>query len=313
MNNPTAKSVLHVAVLMGGPSAEREVSLVSGAACAKSLRELGHQVTEIDVTLDIAAVLAAIEPQPDVIFNALHGRYGEDGCIQGVLEYVGVPYTHSGVLASALAMNKPAARKLFAQAGLACAEGRTATRDEVLAGAVMDPPFVVKPLNEGSSVGVKIVMENGDIPALAEDEASGSAEVLVERYIPGREICVAVMGNKALGAIEIRPKDGFYDYEAKYTDGKAEHLMPAPLDDSAYAEALDVAHTAHSSLGCRGVTRTDLRFDDTGAGAGQFYVLEINTQPGMTPLSLVPEIAAHAGIDFGALISWMLEDASCPR
>ncbi len=312
MNTRTPDTPLRVAVLMGGPSAEREVSLVSGAACAKALRDLGHNVTEIDVSRDIAAVLAALDPSPDVIFNALHGRYGEDGCIQGVLEYVGVPYTHSGVLASALAMDKPTARKLFSDAGLACAEGRTAVRDDVVAGKVMDPPFVVKPLNQGSSVGVQIVMESGDASALAGDWSFGD-EVLVERYIPGREIHVAVMGDKPLGAIEIKPEGQFYDYEAKYTAGKAEHLMPAPLTETAYAEALEVARMAHSALGCRGVTRTDLRFDDTGDGPDRFYILEINTQPGMTPLSLVPEIAAHAGIGFGELVWWMVEDASCPR
>ena len=312
MNGSAPKTRLQVAVLMGGPSVEREISLVSGAACAKALRELGHKVTEIDVSRDIAAVVASLDPHPDVVFNALHGRYGEDGCIQGMLEYIGVPYTHSGVLASALAMDKPTARRLLTDAGLACAEGQTAARDDVIAGKIMDPPFVVKPLNQGSSVGVQIVMETDEASALAGDWAFGD-EVLVERYIPGREIHVAVMGDKTLGAIEIKPKGRFYDYEAKYTDGKAEHLMPAPLPERSYTEALELGRTAHAALGCRGVTRTDLRFDDTSDGPGRFYVLEINTQPGMTPLSLVPEIAAHAGIGFGQLVSWLVEDASCPR
>jgi D-alanine-D-alanine ligase len=307
-----ATTPLHVAVLMGGPSAEREVSLISGASCAAALGEFGHRVSEIDVTRDISAALAALNPRPDVIFNALHGRYGEDGCIQGALEYLGIPYTHSGVLASALAMDKPTARRLFTEAGLTCAEGRTAQREEVIQGRVMDPPFVVKPLNEGSSVGVHIVTESDAVHPLAEDWPFGE-KVLVERYIPGREIQVAVMGDEALGAIEIRPKGQFYDYEAKYTGGKAEHLMPAPLSQADYAEALEVGHKAHATLGCRGVTRTDLRFDDTGDEPGHFYVLEVNTQPGMTPLSLVPEIAAHAGIGFGELVAWMVEDASCPR
>lgn len=303
---------LRVAVLMGGTSAEREVSLVSGAAVAKALRELGHHVTEIDVSRDVAAVVAAFDPRPDVVFNALHGRYGEDGCIQGMLEYLGVPYTHSGVLASALAMDKPTARRLFAEAGLTCAEGCTASRRDVIEGKVMDPPYVVKPLNEGSSVGVRIVMGEDNAPPLAEDWPFGET-CLVERYIPGREIHVAVMGGRALGAIEIRPKGRFYDYEAKYTEGKAEHLMPAPLGDEAYGQALETGRAAHEALGCRGVTRTDLRFDDTGESPGRFYVLEVNTQPGMTPLSLVPEIAAHVGIGFGELVAWMVEDASCPR
>lgn len=306
---------LDIAVLMGGPSAEREVSLVSGAACTAALSDLGHRVTEIDVSQDIGVVfraLEALDPRPNVIFNALHGRYGEDGCIQGILEFLGIPYTHSGVLASALAMDKPTARRLFIDAGLSCAEGRTAQREDVIRGRVMDPPYVVKPLNEGSSVGVHIVTRADNVPPLARDWPFGE-RVLVERYIPGREIQVAVMGEDALGAIEIRPKGEFYDYEAKYTEGKAEHLMPAPLTDAIYAEALEVGRKAHATLGCRGITRTDLRFDDTGDGPGQFYVLEVNTQPGLTPLSLVPEIAAHVGIDFGELVSWMVEDASCPR
>ncbi len=303
---------LDIAVLMGGPSAEREVSLVSGAAVAGTLRELGHRVREIDVGHDIGAVIAALDPRPDVAFNALHGRYGEDGCIQGVLEFLDIPYTHSGVLASALAMDKPTARRLFAEAGLRCAEGRVAHRREVTEGRVMDPPYVVKPLNEGSSVGVRIVTGEDNAPPRDEDWTFGE-QVLVERYIPGREIQVAVLGERALGAIEIRPLGRFYDYEAKYTAGKAEHLMPAPLAEADYREALELGRKAHMTLGCRGVSRTDLRFDDTGGGPGLFYVLEVNTQPGMTPLSLVPEIAAHSGIGFQELVAWMVEDASCPR
>ncbi|MDH3240973.1 MAG: D-alanine--D-alanine ligase [Alphaproteobacteria bacterium] len=312
MNAAARSSRLNIAVLKGGPSAEREVSLVSGAAVAGTLRELGHSVTEIDVGRDMAALVAALDPKPDVAFNALHGRYGEDGCIQGVLEFLEIPYTHSGVLASALAMDKPTARRLFAEAGLRCAEGRIAARDEVIAGRVMDPPYVVKPINEGSSVGVQIVTEGGNGRPRAADWTFGE-KVLVERYIPGREIQVAVLGDRALGAIEIRPEGQFYDYEAKYTEGKARHLMPAPLSQDDYSDALEVGLTAHMTLGCRGVSRTDLRFDDTEGGTGFFYVLEVNTQPGMTPLSLVPEIAAHAGIGFPELVSWMVEDASCPR
>ncbi len=308
----SAARKLRIAVLMGGPSAEREVSLVSGAACARALRGLGHEVAEIDVGFDLARVVAElVAARPDVAFNALHGRFGEDGCIQGVLELLRIPYTHSGVLASALAMDKPTARRLFAEAGLACAEGGVYARAQVVGGHVIAPPYVIKPLNEGSSVGVQIVFEGDNAPA-ARDWSFGEF-VLVERYIPGREIQVAVMGEHALGAIEIRPKGRFYDYEAKYTEGKAEHLMPAPVGETAYAEALRIGAAAHRALGCRGVTRTDLRYDDTRGGPGRFYVLEVNTQPGMTPLSLVPEIAAHAGIDFDALVSWMVEDASCPR
>lgn len=312
MSAPAPGKGLDIAVLMGGPSAEREVSLVSGKAVADTLRELGHRVREIDVGRDIGTVIEALDPRPDIAFNALHGRYGEDGCIQGVFEFLQIPYTHSGVLASALAMDKPTARRLFAEAGLRCAEGRVAGRREVLEGRVMDPPYVVKPLNEGSSVGVRIVSEGENGPPRDEEWSFGET-VLVERYVPGREIQVAVMGERALGAIEIRPRGQFYDYEAKYTEGQAEHLMPAPLTDADYAEALEVGRKAHMTLGCRGVSRTDLRFDDTREGPGLFYVLEVNTQPGMTPLSLVPEIAAYVGIGFGELVTWMVEDASCPR
>ena len=303
----------HVAVLMGGWSAEREVSLVSGAAVAKSLKAQGYKVTTIDVGRDVSALLDALHPRPNVVFNALHGRYGEDGIVQGMLEILGIPYTHSGVLASALAMDKPTARRLFRDAGLNVAEGLVLSRDEVLAGDFMTPPYVIKPINEGSSVGVRIV-QGSDNQRPFEDTAWPYGDhVLIERYIPGREIQVAVMGDQALGAIEIRPKGKFYDYEAKYTAGKADHLMPAPLAPKAYEEALHVALVAHQTLGCRGVSRTDLRYDDTQGEPGKFYVLEVNTQPGMTPLSLVPEIAAHKGIGFDQLVSMIVEDASCPR
>jgi D-alanine-D-alanine ligase len=302
-----------VAVLMGGWSAEREVSLVSGAAVARALTSLGHEVATIDLTRDIGALAARLTPRPDVVFNALHGRYGEDGCVQGILDILDIPYTHSGVLASALAMDKPTARRLFEHAGLRVAEGSVVRRDDVLAGRVMAPPYVVKPVNEGSSVGVRIVREND--PSFHESSWPYGDEVLVERYVPGREMTVAVMGDRALGALEIRPKSGFYNYEAKYTEGKADHLMPAPLPPKRYDEALAIGLAAHRALGCRGVSRTDLRFDDTKgiADDGSFYVLEVNTQPGMTPLSLVPEIGAHVGIGFQQLVNWIVEDASCPR
>jgi D-alanine-D-alanine ligase len=301
-----------VAVLMGGWSAEREVSLVSGAAVAGALRDASHDVVTIDVSRDVAALVQKLTPRPDVVFNALHGRFGEDGCIQGLLDILAIPYTHSGVLASAIAMDKPTARRLFAEAGLDCAEGKVITRAEAIAGGFMDPPYVIKPINEGSSVGVKIVPPGENNPPFAESSWPYGEEVLVERYIPGREITVAVMGERALGALEIRPKSGFYSYEAKYTEGKADHLMPAPLPPKSYREALAIGLAAHHALGCRGVSRTDIRFDDT-RGEDRFYVLEVNTQPGMTPLSLVPEIAAHVGIDFTALVNWIVEDASCPR
>ncbi|MCG8492622.1 MAG: D-alanine--D-alanine ligase [Sneathiellales bacterium] len=301
----------HVAVLMGGWSAEREVSLDSGKACVSALERSGYKVSPVDVGRDIAEVLA--ELKPDVCFNALHGRYGEDGTIQGILEVLEIPYTHSGVMASAVAMDKPVAKKLFETVGLRCADGRIFTRQEVENGAGYDKPFVIKPLNEGSSVGVTIILDNEN-RTLQDIPWTFGEEVLVETYIPGREIQVAVMGDKALGAVEIRPLGRFYDYEAKYTEGKAEHLMPAPLPADRYQEVMDMAIKAHKVLGCRGVSRTDFRLHDTkGDGSGAFYILETNTQPGMTELSLVPEIAGHQGISFEELVSWMVEDASCDR
>lgn len=299
-----------IAVLMGGLSAEREVSLVSGRDCLKALQQRGFDAFGIDVGADLSERLKATKP--DVCFNALHGRYGEDGAVQGLLEILRIPYTHSGVLASALAMHKPTARRLFVEAGLPVAEGRVIERDSLSEGDPMPRPYVVKPINEGSSVGVKLVFQGDNFDPAADLEHCGR-EVLVERYVPGREVHVAVMGDRALGAVEIRPKGRFYDYEAKYTDGRAQHIMPAPLDPADYQEALRLALAAHQTLGCRGVSRTDLRFDDTRGGRGRFYVLEVNTQPGMTPLSLVPEIAAYHGIDYGALVAWMVEDAGCDR
>lgn len=298
----------HVAVLMGGWSAEREVSLVSGAAVERALADSGYRVTGIDVTRGLPATLA--EVRPDVVFNALHGSIGEDGCVQGLLEVMGLPYTHSGVLASALAMDKPAAKQLFADAGLVCPEGQVMDRAAIAAGAAGEPPYVIKPLDQGSSVGVHLVF-GGDNARLPNGDWSYGEQVLVERYIPGREIQVAVMGERALGAIEIRPKGRFYDYEAKYTEGRADHHMPAPIHPDAYREALETALTAHRALGCRGVTRADLRYDDTAGEPGRLYLLEINTQPGMTPLSLVPEIAADAGIGFEELVCWLVENAAC--
>jgi D-alanine-D-alanine ligase len=299
-----------VTVLMGGWSSEREVSLSSGANVARALGEQGYDVRLHDVKRDLGDLLAALTPRPDVVFNALHGRYGEDGCIQGVLEVLGIPYTHSGVMASALAMNKPMAKKLFVDAGLPCADGRVVHRDEFRRGEPMARPYVVKPLNEGSSVGV-IIVRAGDNPPLAANQWPFGDEVLVERYVPGREITVAVMGDRALGATEIRMGEGFYDYGAKYTEGRATHLVPAPLPEARYREALDIALGAHNALGCRGVTRADMRYDDTGGGSGSFYLLEVNTQPGMTPMSLVPEIAASVDIGFGELVAWMVENAAC--
>ncbi len=300
-----------VTVLMGGTSAEREVSLVSGRECAAALREAGYGVSEIDVGPDLAALVQALEPAPDVAFNALHGRWGEDGCVQGVLELMKIPYTHSGVLASALAMDKPMAKRLFTAAGLNCPDGVVVDRETLSAGEVLPRPFVIKPLNEGSSVGVKIVTKGTNAPLDPESGWRFGDYVLVERFVPGRELTVAVMGDRALEVTEIRPRVGFYDYEAKYTDGRADHLIPAPVPEAVHERALEMALAAHRALGCRGVSRADFRYDDTEGEPGRLYLLEVNTQPGMTPLSLVPEQAAHLGMTFAELCSWMVENASC--
>jgi D-alanine-D-alanine ligase len=295
----------HVAVLMGGWSAEREVSLVSGAACANALREGGYQVTAIDVQRDAGALLTRLFPRPDVVFNALHGRYGEDGCIQGLLNILDVPYTHSGLVASALAMDKPLAKRLFASVGIPVAED-CVVRHEVLADSdPIAPPYVVKPVNEGSSVGVFIVREGTNLRPVMENWPSG-AEVMVEKFIPGRELTVAVMGDQALAVTEITTNRGFYDYDAKYEEGGSRHVLPAEIDGDVYNEALRLAQAAFDVLGCRGVARADFRYDGE-----TLYLLEINTQPGMTPTSLVPEQAAHKDISFTELCGWMVENAEC--
>lgn len=294
----------HIAVLKGGFSAEREVSLMTGAAVERALKELGYKVTAIDVDRDIARTLQLAAP--DIAFNALHGRYGEDGAIQGILEILEIPYTHSGLLASALAMDKPMAKKIFAAAGLRCAKGAVFHKHDLMNGDPMARPYVVKPINEGSSVGVTIVFPEDDFH-FNEDNWSYGEYVLVEEFIAGREIQVAVLDDKSLGAIEIRLKDGFYDYEAKYTDGRAQHIMPAPLAAHRYEEVCGLALKAHQALGCRGLTRSDFRYNE--GGDGEFYILELNNQPGMTPLSLSPEIAAHVGISFNALVERLVAGA----
>jgi len=300
-----------VLVLMGGWSAEREVSLVSGRAVAAGLREHGYAVTEHDLKRDgLGALMAALRPAPEVVFNALHGRFGEDGTVQGFLELLGVPYTHSGVLASALAMHKPTAKRLFAAAGLRCPEGNVLTPDELDRGDPRPRPFVVKPSNEGSSVGVRIVRAGDNLPP-GSSLWPGTSELLVEQYIPGRELTVAVMDGRALAVTELRPKSGFYDYEAKYTGGRTDHIIPASLPAPVAEAALEMARAAHEALGCRGVSRADLRYDDSVGGTEGLYLLEVNTQPGMTPLSLVPEQAAHVGIAFPDLVARMVESARC--
>ncbi|MFD2263574.1 D-alanine--D-alanine ligase [Lacibacterium aquatile] len=302
----------HVAVLMGGWSVERPVSLTSGKACADALESKGYKVTRIDVTRDLGALLAALTPRPDVVFNALHGKGGEDGTIQGVLDILKIPYTHSGLRASAAAMDKPTAKAIFAAAGIRVPGGRVYAKHEVLAGDVIPRPYVIKPPAEGSSFGVQIVREGDNGPAVA-DWGFGD-EVLVEPYIAGREMTVAVIdepgkGARALGSIDIRHEHGFFDYEVKYTGGQAEHVMPPVMDPNALAEMESMAVAAHVALGCRGISRSDFRYDDTAGEPGMVYLLEVNTQPGMTPTSLVPDAAKSQGISFPDLVSWMVEAA----
>jgi D-alanine-D-alanine ligase len=307
----------HVAVLMGGFSAEREVSLVSGKACSDALRAAGYRVTDIDVEANLRKLVDALLPNegkgPEVVFNALHGRFGEDGCVQGVLEIAGLPYTHSGVMASAIAMDKEMTKHVFEAVGLRMPEGRIVHRSAFAGGHPMKQPYVVKPIAEGSSVGVVIVREGANIAAPDMSNWSYGDRVMVERYIPGRELTVAVMGDKPLAVTELKPKRGFYDYDAKYTDGITDHVIPAQVPDAVAREAMRVALLAHQTLGCAGVSRCDFRYDDKEPGIEGLYLLEINTQPGMTPLSLVPEQARHVGIEFPQLVSWMVEQALCPR
>ena len=299
----------HVAVLKGGWSSERDVSLTSGTECAKALRKVGYAVTEIDLRRDLGGLLAALDPAPAVVFNALHGRYGEDGHIQAILNILDIPYTHSGLLASAIAMDKARSKEVFKAAGIQCPDGQLVRVDDLPGGVLFDPPYVIKPNNEGSSVGVRIVMPGDNQPPKQAWPYGDTA--LVEPYIPGRELTVAVLGDRALGVTELRPHRGFYDYEAKYTEGKTVHLCPAPVPDSVAQQAMESAVMAHKALGCRGATRADFRYDDTQRSPGDLFLLEVNTQPGMTPLSLVPEQAAHVGMPFEDLVSWLVENASC--
>ena len=297
-----------VVVLKGGLSAEREVSLVSGRECASALRRAGFEVREVDAGRDVAAQLSAA--RPDVVFNALHGRWGEDGCVQGTLEWMEIPYTHSGVLASALAMDKVRAKAVYEAHGLPVAESLLAPRAEVQARHPMAPPYVVKPYNEGSSVGIYIVAENANGPARLEPDAPET--LMVERFVPGRELTVSVMDDRALAVTDIIATSGWYDYHAKYAEGGSRHEVPADVPAEIAAHCLDYALTAHRALGCRGLSRTDFRWDEALGLAG-LVVLETNTQPGMTPTSLAPEQAAHCGISFEELCTWLVEDASCRR
>ncbi len=296
-----------VAVLMGGPSAEREVSLSSGRECATALRDEGFNVIELDAGPDLSERLQEIKP--DVVFNALHGRWGEDGCVQGLLEWLGIPYTHSGVLSSALAMDKDRAKEMFRASGLPVAESVIADRDEVKTRHVLAPPYVVKPNNEGSSVGIYIVHEAANSPPQL--EPTMPQQVMVEQYVPGRELTTTVVGDKPVTVTEIFA-DGWYDYEAKYSPGGSRHEVPANIPQDIFDLCLDYALRAHQALGCRGASRTDFRWDDS-KGADGLFLLETNTQPGMTPTSLVPEQAGELGMTFGQLCAWMVEDASCNR
>jgi D-alanine-D-alanine ligase len=301
----------HVAVLMGGWSAEREVSLRSGKACAEALVRRGYRVTLIDATREVAAAL--VEAEPDAALNVLHGRPGEDGTLQGLLEILGIPYSHSGVLASALAMQKDYAKAMFRSAGVPVAEHIMASRIEAAKRHLMTPPYVVKPVAEGSSVGVFIVAADQPHPPqeLYRDDWAFGDTVMVERYVPGKELTCAVLGDRALDVIEIVPATRFYDYEAKYAAGGSRHELPAQILPNVYQEVRRLSLAAHNALGCRGVSRADFRYDDRGTG--ELVCLEVNTQPGMTETSLVPELAAYAGITFDELVQWMVEDASINR
>lgn len=305
MVGESSRTAPKVAVLMGGPSAEREVSLSSGRECAKALRQAGYEVVEIDAGKDLAARLAS--ERPDLCFNALHGRFGEDGCVQGLLEWLGIPYTHSGVLASALAMDKTRAKQVFRDAGLPVAQSLVTTREAARTSHPLPVPYVIKPNDEGSSVGVYIVQDGANGPAQLSDDMPDL--VMVETYVPGRELTVAVMGDRALGVTEI-VTEGWYDYHAKYSTGGSRHILPAQVPDEVARACQDIAIRAHQALGCKGLSRSDFRWDDS-RGLDGLIILETNTQPGMTPTSLAPEQAAHAGISFPDLCRWIAEDARC--
>mgnify|MGYP000393819968 CR=1 FL=1 len=293
-----------VVVLMGGWSAERDVSLSSGRGIEKSLKDMGYAVRGVDVTEDTDALLQSLTPKPDVVFNALHGTGGEDGVIQGFLDVLKIPYTHSGVASSALAMDKVLSRRIFENIGLATPAWKVVSRKTLKEDPPFEKPFVLKPLKNGSSHGVHIVTDELPPNILSDDWPFGD-DVLVEAYLPGREIQVAIMGDKALGAIEIRPKTGFYDYKAKYTEGFAEHFMPAPIEEEDYTSVLSMALRTHRALGCKDISRVDFILH-----GGVFHILELNTHPGMTPLSLVPEIAAHAGISFPHILRYLIDNAA---
>lgn len=303
----------HVAVLMGGLSSERQVSLWSGESCAKALEGQGFHVTRVDVGRDLPEVLQRVKP--DVCFNALHGRFGEDGTVQGLLEVMGIPYTHSGVLASSLAMHKERAKTVMAAAGVPVARGKVVTRAEAAKEHALEPPYVLKPVDGGSSVGVLIVNEDHAHPPqeLHSSEWQHGELLLAEKFVAGRELTCAVLNGEPLDVIEILPSDGWYDFEAKYAKGGSKHVLPAEISSFVYQQVRKLTVAAHHALGCRGVSRADFRFDDRPNGTGELVCLEVNTQPGMTETSLVPELAAYAGMGFGELVTWLVEDASLDR
>lgn len=299
-----------VAVVYGGWSSERDISVSSGMQMARAARAAGYDVVEIDATRQLARQIE--EAAPDVILNGLHGPWGEDGCVQGLFEIMGIPYSHSGVASSAVAMDKRKSKAVYAQCGLDIAEDVACTRAEAAARHLLEPPYVIKPVSEGSSFGVVIVREgsNGPPQQLLGDDWAYGDELMAEKYIPGRELSVGVMGDRALAVTEITTLREFYDFDAKYASGGSRHIVPAELPEAVTKAALEASLKAHKALGCRGVTRSDFRYDEK---AGRLVILETNTQPGMTPTSLVPEQAAWLGISFEELVAWMIEDASCPR
>jgi D-alanine-D-alanine ligase len=298
---------MRVAVLHGGMSAEREVSLRSGVQVMEALRTAGFEVVPVVVGEDLGELIKALTPKPDVVFNALHGRFGEDGTIQGVLDYLGIPYTHSGVRASAMAMDKAAAKAVFSAAGLPVAPHRIIDIAELADHDPLPPPYVVKPVNEGSSVGVSIV-QPGDNKRAEIIASWHYGPAMVEQYVPGRELTVAVLEDRALVVTEIISREIFYDYTAKYAAGGSRHVLPAEVPDEITAAAKDIAVAAHRALGCRGASRADLRYDEA---TNRLVLLEVNTQPGMTATSLLPEQAAYTGMDFPSLCAWMVERAQC--
>ncbi|MBV9653429.1 MAG: D-alanine--D-alanine ligase [Acetobacteraceae bacterium] len=300
-----------IAVLYGGISAEREVSLSSGRQVIAALREAGFDVQPIEVGADLGALIAALHPKPEVVFNALHGRFGEDGTIQGVLDWLHIPYTHSGMRASALAMDKVAARAAFIAAGLPVALGRVVSLSELAQADPIARPYVVKPVNEGSSVGVEILRHGDNRRAAIAGAWRYNGAALVEEYIPGRELTVGVLGDRPLAVTEIVASHGFYDYESKYAAGGSRHDVPARVHPETYERAMQTALAAHRALGCRGASRADFRYDDTAGSPGRLVLLEVNTQPGLTATSLLPEQAAHLGMSFAALCAWMVENAAC--